>query len=249
MITALIVDDEQKNIMVLQEMLRRYCPSVTVLGTAGNTEQAKNLILEVAPQLIFLDIQMPGGSGFDLLDSIKDLSLEIIFVTAYENYLLKAIRYSALDYILKPVNLEELIAAVYRAEQRLSLKAAAANKQLSLLLDNIRQPEQTQQIAIPVKEGYLIVLVREIIRLQANRGYTEIFHISGKSYLTSKNIKEYEDMLPTTLFCRVHAAHLVNVDFIKVYHRGRGGYIELKNGDTIEVSVRRKEQLLSRFGF
>lgn len=247
MITALIVDDEQKNIIVLQEMLRRYCPSVTVLDTAVNTATAKTLILELKPQLIFLDIQMPGGSGFDLLDSIKDQAVEVIFVTAYENYLLKAIRYSALDYILKPVNLEELIAAVYRAEQRITKQSA--NNQMSLLLHNIRQPEQTQQIAIPVKEGYLIVLVREIIRLQASRGYTEIFHINGKSYLTSKNIKEYEDLLPPSLFCRVHAAHLVNVDFIKVYHRGRGGYIELKTGDTIEVSVRRKEQLLSRFGF
>lgn len=247
MITALIVDDEQKNITVLQEMLRRYCPSVTVIGTAANIEAAKKMILDLAPQLVFLDIQMPGGSGFDLLDSVKGQSLEVIFVTAYENYLLKAIRYSALDYILKPINFEELIAAVYRAEQRLSIQAT--NNQLSLLLHNIRQPEQTQQIAIPVKEGYLIVLVREIIRLQANRGYTEIYHISGKNYLTSRNIKEYEDMLPDSLFCRVHAAHLVNVDFIKIYHRGRGGYIELKNGDTIEVSVRRKEQLLSRFGF
>lgn len=247
MITALIVDDEQKNITVLQEMLRRYCPSVTVLDTAANTATAKTLILELKPQLIFLDIQMPGGSGFDLLDSIKDQAVEVIFVTAYENYLLKAIRYSALDYILKPVNLEELIAAVYRAEQRITKQSV--NNQMSLLLHNIRQPEQTQQIAIPVKEGYLIVLVREIIRLQASRGYTEIFHINGKSYLTSKNIKEYEDMLPSALFCRIHAAHLVNVDCIKVYHRGRGGYLELKNGDTIEVSVRRKEQLLSRFGF
>ncbi len=247
MITALIIDDEQKNITVLHEMLRRYCPSVAVLGTAGNTQQAKNLILELAPQLIFLDIQMPGGSGFDLLDSIKGQAIEIIFVTAYENYLLKAIRYSALDYILKPVNIEELIAAVYRAEQRIAQQSI--NNQMSLLLHNIRQPEQTQQIAIPVKEGYEFILVREIIRLQASRGYTEIFHVGGKSYLTSKNIKEYEDLLPGMLFCRVHAAHLVNVDFIKVYHRGRGGYLELKNGDSIEVSVRRKEQLLSRFGF
>lgn len=245
--TALIVDDEQKNITVLEEMLRRYCPSVTVLGTAANIEAAKKMVLELTPQLIFLDIQMPGGSGFDLLDSIKDQFVEVIFVTAYENYLLKAIRYSALDYILKPVNLEELIAAVHRAEQRIARQSV--NNQMSLLLHNIRQTEQMQQIAIPVKEGYLFVLVREIIRLQASRGYTEIFHISGKSHLTSRNIKEYEELLPASLFCRVHAAHLVNVDFIKVYHRGRGGYIELKNGTTIEVSVRRKEQLLSRFGF
>ncbi|RYD99622.1 MAG: response regulator transcription factor [Sphingobacteriales bacterium] len=247
MITALLIDDEQKNSVVLQEMLRRYCPSVSVLGIAVNTTESSSMIQELQPQLIFLDIQMPGGSGFDLLDSIKGQAIEVIFVTAYDNYLLKAIRYSALDYILKPVNLEELIAAVYRAEQRMA--GQSANKQMSLLLHNIRQPEETQQIAIPVKEGYEFILVREIIRLQASRGYTEIFHTSGKTYLTSKNIKEYEDLLPATLFCRVHAAHLVNVAFIRIYHRGRGGYIELKNGDSIEVSVRRKEQLLSRFGF
>jgi len=247
MITALLVDDEKKNSVVLMEMLKRYCPSVTVLGTATNITEARAQMEQLRPQLVFLDIQMPGGSGFDLLDSLSKHSVEVIFVTAYDSYLLQAIRYSALDYILKPVNLEELIAAVHRATQRISQHQA--QDQLSLLQHNIQHPEQVQKIAIPVKEGYLIILVRDIIRLQAHRGYTEIFHGNGKSHLISRNIKEYEEILPEALFCRVHAAHLVNVDYIKVYHRGRGGYVELNNGDTIEVAARRKEHLLSRFGF
>ncbi len=245
MIHTLLVDDEPGNSDILSTLLTEYCPSVTICGKASNIDEAAHLITTTKPQLIFLDVQMPGGSGFDLLDRISNKYMEVIFVTAYDSFLLKAIRYSAIDYIMKPVNLTELTAAVQRAEERITGKTI--NHQLELLLSNIRQPAQVQRIAIPNKDEYLFVPVADIMRLEAKGAYTEIFVSSNKSYLVSKNIKEYEELLPEAMFCRVHHAHLVNLNFIKAYHKGRGGHIEMQSGVSIEVSVRRKDEFLNRF--
>lgn len=245
MIRTILVDDEPGNSDILTALLTQYCPSILLCGQAGNIDEAVRLISEVSPQLIFLDVQMPGGSGFDLLDRISNKQTEVIFVTAYDSFLLKAIRYSAIDYIMKPINLEELTAAVKRADERLSNKMI--NRQLELLLSNLRQPAQVQRIAIPYKNEYLFVSVADIVRLEAKGSYTEIFLVGNKHYLVSKNIKEYEELLPESLFSRVHNAHLVNLNFIKTYHKGRGGHIEMQSGMSIEVSARRKEEFLSRF--
>ena len=245
MIKAILVDDEQNNSEVLSEIINQYCPSVWICGRATNIDEAEQLINVTNPQLIFLDIQMPGGSGFDLLDRLKNKKTEVIFVTAYNNFLLKAIRYSALDYIIKPINIPELIDAVKRAEERLA--GTSVNNQLELLLSNIKQPAQVQRIAIPYKDEYVFISITDIERLQASGAYTEIFLSNNKTYLVSKNIKEYEELLPANLFCRVHHAHLINLDYIRTYHKGRGGYIEMRSGTSIEVSARRKDDFLSRF--
>jgi len=245
MINTILVDDEKSNSDILAEILRQYCPSVTVLDTCTNIDDAARLITAHNPQLIFLDVQMPNGSGFDLLDRLSTKPLEVIFVTAYDSFLLKAIRYSALDYVLKPVNISEITAAVKRAEERLANKSV--NRQLEVLLANILQPAHTQRIALPSKEGYIFVPITDIMRLEASGAYTTIHTSDGHSYLISKNIREYEELLPASIFCRVHHAHIVNLNFIKIYHKGRGGYIEMTNGTGIEVSVRKKEEFLSRF--
>lgn len=245
MINAILIDDEQKNSEILSEILRRYCPSVSVIGMCTDIIDAEELLAQLNPQLIFLDIQMPGGSGFDLLDRIKHRNIEVIFITAHNDFLLKAIRYSALDYILKPIAIPEIVEAVKRAEERLSGKQMM--HQLELLLTNIQKPVLNQKIAIPYMEGYIFIQMDDIVRLEAKGGYTEIFASNGKSWLVSRNIREYENILPTTVFIRVHHAHLVNFHFVKAYHKGRGGYIEMENGMSIEVSVRKKEAFLARF--
>lgn len=242
---AILVDDEKSNSEILREILKRYCPQVSVMAVCTDITSAMQQIELQKPDLVFLDIQMPNGSGFDLLDRIQQKNMEVIFVTAYDNFLLKAIRYSALDYILKPVNIPELVNAVNRAEKRFAAKTF--NDQLQLLLSNMQKPAQTQKIAIPVKDEYIFVTVSDIVRLEANGAYTEIFTSDGKSFLTSKNMKEYEDLLPETIFCRVHHAHIINMNFVRSYHKGRGGYIQMTNGITIEVSVRKKDEFLSRF--
>ncbi|PZF71307.1 LytR/AlgR family response regulator transcription factor [Taibaiella soli] len=242
---AILVDDEKLNSEILREILKRYCPQVTVIAVCTDIAGAMQEIESQKPELVFLDIQMPNGSGFDLLDRIQQKNMEVIFVTAYDNFLLKAIRYSALDYILKPVNIGEIVNAVSRAEKRLTDRTF--NDQLQLLLSNMQKPTQTQKIAIPVKDEYIFITVSDIVRLEANGAYTEIFTNDGKSFLTSKNMKEYEDLLPESMFCRVHHAHIINMNFVRSYHKGRGGYVQMSNGITIEVSVRKKDEFLSRF--
>ncbi|WP_222165205.1 LytR/AlgR family response regulator transcription factor [Edaphocola aurantiacus] len=245
MIQALLVDDEPKNSEILSEILRRYCPSVSVAGICADIMEAEKMLSEVQPQLIFLDVQMPGGSGFDLLDKIRHQRIEVIFVTAHNDFMLQAIRYSALDYILKPIAIPEIIDAVSRAAERLAGKQMM--QQLELLLSNMQKAAPDQKIAIPHMEGYLFVQISDIMRMEARGAYTEIFGNNGKSWLVSKNIGEYEQILPDALFIRVHHAHLVNLQYVKAYHKGRGGYIEMENGSTIEVSVRRKDAFLDRF--
>lgn len=245
MIKAILVDDEATNTHILAEIIKQYCPSVQLCGTAGNIDEAAQLIDREDPRLIFLDIQMPGGSGFDLLDRIRDKKAAVIFVTAYDNFLLKAIRYSALDYILKPVNIPDLIHAVNRAAER--MHSESGNHQRDLLLSNIRQQDPAQRIAIPYKNEYVFVTIADIMHLEAKGAYTQLFVSDNKTYLVSKNIKEYEELLPEQIFCRIHHAHLVNLNYIKTYHKGRGGYVEMRSGITIEVSVRRKEEFLGRF--
>lgn len=243
MINAVLVDDEPGNSRILAEMLKQYCPSVRVCGSAADMEEAEHLIGDLQPDLLFLDIRMPGGSGFDLLDRVRDTA--VIFVTAYDDFLLRAIRYSALDYIMKPVNIEELKEAVKRAERK--LKDTSMRQQVELLLSNIRQPSHNRKIALPSKEGYQFVALTDIVRLEAKGAYTEVFLNNGRTVLCSRNIKEYEASFPEDMFCRVHNAHLVNLHFIKTYHRGRGGYLEMTNGTSIEVAVRKKEEFLARF--
>lgn len=245
MINAILVDDERHNSEVLSEILKQHCPNVSIAAVCTQITEAEQKINALEPQLLFLDVQMPNGSGFDLLDRLGNKQIEVIFITAYDSFLLKAIRYSALDYIMKPVSITDLVSAVVRAEERISQKLN--NRQLELLLSNIRQPAQTQRIAIPSKDGYIFIPVADMVRLEAQGAYTEIHCKDGKIHITSRNVKEYEEMLPTDMFCRVHHAHLVNLNFIKTYHKGRGGYLEMTNGATIQVSVRRKEELMSRF--
>ena len=245
MIRALIVDDEPKNIRILHGLLQTYCPQVQVVGQANGFHKALELIESSHPDLLFLDIEMPYGNAFDLLEKIMPVKFEIIFVTAFNDYALKAFRYSALDYLLKPVNIDELKAAVAKAEQKLDQKNV--NLQLNNFINNFKKAE-LQKIALPLLDGLLFVPVPEITYLHAKGSYTDVHLHNGEIHTTARTIKDYEDMLSQDTFCRVHHAYLINVNHIKKYSRGRGGLIEMEDGAIIEVSVRRKDEFLSRFG-
>jgi len=244
MINAIIIDDEPGNIRVLKELLQEYCWDVNILGEAGQADEAYKLIQELHPELVFLDIEMPYGNAFDLLDKLMPIDFEVIFVTAFNDYTLKAFRYSALDYLLKPVNLKELRSAVQKAGERLQLKKS--NLQLNNLLSNLRQPDPSaMKLAIPGMETISFIRFDEIIRIEADRGYTRFHMKDGQNVMSSKGIKEYEDILPASLFIRVHNSHIVNLNCIKKYHRGRGGYVEMEDGQMIEVATRRKDKFLA----
>jgi len=245
MITAFIVDDDVKNIRILKGLLEEFCPQVKVIGEAEGIDEGVALIQSVKPALVFLDIEMPYGNGFELLDRLMPVDFEVIFITAFDNYAIKAFKYYALDYLLKPVNIKELLIAVDKVNREIKAKDSL---KLQQFLDKLR-PEWTekQKIAIPGIDGLTFVDIKEVVRMESIGNYTQIFLLNNKKITTSKSLKEFEEMLPESVFFRVHTSHLVNLNYIKRYYKGRGGYIVMDDETRIEVATRRKDSFLSRF--
>ncbi len=239
MIRTLIVDDEKRGRESLQKLLEVYCKNVEVIGLTDSLESAYQFILKENPDLVFLDVEMPQGSGFELLKRFEKINFKTIFVTAHQHYAIKAIKFSAVDYLLKPVDVDELIEAV--------LHVASSGKQnnhhhYSNLLSNLTN-EKSGKIAVPVKDGVAFIDPMDIIRLQADRAYTHIYTITGK-YTASKNIKEYEELLNELNFFRIHNSHLVNLKHVKHFSRMDGYFAQMSDGATVEVSRRKKDQFL-----
>lgn len=242
---AAIIDDEAKSRSILATMLNRYCPEVAVIGEAHNMEEGLRLIQYGEPELIFLDISMPGGSGFELLERIEERSLHIIFITAYDGYAIQAIRKDALDYLLKPVNIGELKAAVNKALERQN-KEKTPNE-FQHIREAMKQETLTKKVAIPNRNGLLFIDLKDIIRLEADGSYTRFHLSSGKSVLSSRLLKEYDTNLPSHLFFRVHHSHIINLDHILFYERGDGGNIVMSDNSSIALSKRKKKGFLERF--
>ena len=252
-ISAIIIDDEQNSRDTLRMMLQAVCPHVRLAGEAKNITLGRKLIEEEKPRLVFLDIQMPGGTGFDLLQSLAQISFQVIFTTAYNEYAVKAFRYSALDYLLKPIHPEDLRQAVAKASGN---EAGQIQQQLELLhayLVPAPQPAPvvdaantaTRKIALPTMEGIHFIAVEDIIWCEALGGYTK-FHIRNAApIVVSRLIKEYEDLFAAQHFIRVHNSSLVNVTHVVKYVKGEGGQVWMADGSEVEVSRRRKEELLA----
>ena len=245
-ITAIIIDDEPGNIVTLEELLKTYCPIIQVEATTLNPLKGLELIHKINPHLVFLDIEMPFINAFDLLDKLAPVTFEVIFITAFNDYAIKAFKYAALDYILKPVNIKELQAAVERTEKRLHEKNI--NTRVASLLGNLKTGNHhLQRIGLTTADGIRFENVSNIMYLEAEGSYTNVYIKGNIKELVSKNLKEFEDILPESLFCRVHHSFIINMHSIKKYYKGRGGYVEMENGASIEISVRRKEEFFSRF--
>lgn len=243
---TIIVDDEPKNVRILNRLLTDFCVGINIIGSAGDANTAFELISKLKPDIVFLDIEIPNGNAFDLLDKLMPISFEIIFITAFESYSLKAFKYSALDYLLKPVSIVDLQNAVSKAKNNSYSKNV--NLQVKSLLHNINSASiGKQKIAIQTLDGFELVKEEEVIRLEAKGNYTEIILKDKSKLLASKSIKDFEDILNTDIFFRIHNSHIVNLNFIKKYHKGRGGYIILEDETNIEVASRRKIEFLSRF--
>jgi len=245
LITAVIVEDEPKNAALLKKMISIYCPQVTVLGEADSIYSAVKVIKSLNPDLVFLDIELRGSNAFHLLDILKPVNFEVIFVSAYDNYLLKAIKYSALDYLLKPVNIEELIAAVNKSLDKVHTQQTS--ERIESLLQNFLAPKPLLTVALPTSFGFDLVNIKDIVRCEAKGGYTLIFTINRKSYMASKTLKEFEDMFPPQDFFRTHHSHMVNMHFIVKYHKGKGGIIEMEDKSMIPLASRRKADFLTFF--
>ena len=246
LIKAIIVEDEARSRKLLESLILGYCPSVTVVGTSANVEDAYQLIISNEIDVVFLDIEMQKETGFDLLSRFKAVTFEIIFTTAFEHYALKAIKMSAIDYLLKPIDVEELKAAVAKVE--LLSKNQEYNKRLSVLMDNkVTKNTSNMQLALPSSDGLTIVLIKDILYLKSDRQYTLFYLKSGDSIMTSKNLGEYEEILSEHNFLRVHHSSLINLTEAKKYIRGEGGSVMMSNGVSIDVSKRKKENFLKFF--
>ena len=240
MIKALLVDDKQPSIELLKYLLQQHCPEINDIATANSVREALQLVKNFQPDILFLDIQMPQQSGFDLLNAVDNWTFEVIFTTAYNEFAIQAIRFSALDYLLKPVDAGELVKAVDRYKAK-RLYAPAGGELYKNFIQNISS--QNRKLALPGTSTIKYVGLDEIIRLQAERNYTKLFFTNGKSFTAAKTLKEYEEVLSSSgSFIRVHRLHLVNYNFIKEYDRE--GLLHLKDGSSVEVSRRKKESLL-----
>lgn len=245
-IRSVIIDDEPGNIVTLRELLKGYCTRVAVAGTASNPVEGLQLIESEKPEIVFLDIEMPYGNAFSMLDKFETISFEIIFITAFNEYAIKAFKYAALDYLLKPVSIPELVAAVERAAQR--LEERNINTRIASLLANLKTEEkQTDKIGLPTKDGFHFEDVDNILFLEAQGSYTYIYLKSNVRDTVSRTLNYFEDILPPDSFCRVHHSYIININYVKKYYKGRGGYVEMENGSMIEISSRKKEDFLSKF--
>jgi two-component system LytT family response regulator len=244
-IRTILIDDEIDSIRILQKLLQKYCPQVHVIGTADGVETGATLIHEHRPDLVLLDIEMTHGNAFDLLNRLQPVNFHVIFVTAFDNHAIRAIKYSAVDYLLKPVNIGELCAAV----EKLSGKLAQKNvlDRVTTLLDHFGGGKlDDQKMAIPTQTGYMFVYFRDILRLEAKGAYT-MFHLTnGEQVMATGIIKDYEDLLPEVIFYRIHNSHIINLNKIKKYQRGRGGFVTMEDDSYLEVASRRRDDFMQR---
>ena len=241
---AILVDDEPDGIRTLKKMLELHCPNVEVAATCSNAIAAKHQIKEVQPDVVFLDIQMPGNSGLELLTELPAKNFEIIFVTAHNEYMLQALQYSAADYLLKPVDEDRLIEAVQRVENR--LEAGKREEMTDVLLHNISKTGNPSEmrLCLPTLKGFIVLKLEEIIYCEAERSYT-VFHLEkNKTVIVSKPLLDYENLLKDTSFLRIHKSFLINLHHVKEYQRGEGGMVIMSDDAEIEVSRRKKDQFL-----
>lgn len=245
MIRSIIVDDEVNNIETLKKMLDVYIPSVELVGEATNIKDAKKIIEEKEPHLIFLDVEMSGGNGFELLESLNKVNFNIVFTTAHAAYAIKAIKYAAMDYLLKPINLGELKVAVEKCANN-ETRHVLVHEQINVLRNN-RQSEgfKFKKIALKSSDGLEFFDTKDVIRCEADRAYCNFHIVGGKSILVSKSMSEYEDILTQSNFIKVHKSNIVNIDHVVKYINGQGGYLVLSDKSQVSVAVRRKEEVLS----
>ncbi len=244
MIKAIIVDDEPYSCESLVTLLERYCPAVKVADICYSGEAALAAIHEQQPQIVFLDIEMPRMNGFEMLEKIPEIKFELIFTTSYDQYAIKAIRFSALDYLLKPIDREELQRAVQKVLQRLQ---SPLPQQMEILLQKIHQPSSpVQKIALPTMEGLQMVALNSIISCVSNSNYTTFLLKNKQRLIVSRPLKEIEEMLEEYSFLRVHNCYVINLNEIDKYIKGEGGYLVMSDGTSVDVSRSKKEVLLAK---
>ena len=247
MIRSIIIEDEDKARSNLMQILSEYCNDVEVVDAQASVKEGINAILKHKPDLIFLDVHMQGETGFDLLEQIGEINFEVIFTTAHNEYAVKAFKFSAIDYLLKPIDIDELVNAVTKAGKKINQDST--KERYDLVLENIKGQKSTfNKIALPTAEGLVFVQVADIIRCEAEDNYTHFFLKDGERFLVSKTIKYFEELLTEQDFFRIHQSHLININHLVEYHKGEGGYAIMSDESSVIVSRRKKEAFLAKLG-
>jgi two-component system LytT family response regulator len=242
-IKAVIVEDEVKGLNNLKNLLDQYCPDIKVVGEADSVEQGVKVLRAKKPDLAFLDISLPDGLVFQLLNQIRPIDFEIIFVTAYEEYAIKACEYSSIGYILKPIDPDVLKEAVARIQDR---RANESDRRFEIFNSYYNNPNAFTKMSISALDGIYFVNIRDIVRFEAEDNYTHIFLKSGERLTASRTIKSYEDMLASFNFYRVHKRHVINLNYMRKFVKGDGGYLVMDDDIQIEVSRRRRPAFMEQ---
>ena len=244
MLKAIIVDDEPYCCEILAAMLESECPKLEIVSICKNGEDALAAIRQHAPDLVFLDVEMPKMNGFEMLEQLSSINFHLIFTTSYDQYALKAIRFSAIDYLLKPIDREELKKAVQKVKERIQ---SPIPQQLEILMQKLRQPSSpVNKIALPTMEGLHMIPIETIVSGESDDNYTNLKLKSGKKLLVTRSLKEIEESLEQHSFIRVHRSYLVNLNEIEKYIKGDGGYLVMSDGTSIDVAKNKKEILLKK---
>lgn len=242
---TLIIEDEEKSRDMLAGIIQKNCPQLNIVGLAKNVKEGVEMVHSLKPELVFLDISMPDGSGFDLLEKVQDQKFELIFATASDQHAIRAIKFSACDYLLKPIDIDELKAAVEKAFKRKNIPPNMEN--LQFLIQQLKRADDNfQKITLPTGNAFEIVNIKDIIRCEADTSYTHFFLSDGRKLMVSAGLKHYEELLPEKDFIRVHHHHLINMNHVVRFLKTDGGYAVMSDGTNIEISRRKKDAFLER---
>ena len=251
-LTALLVDDEERSRSTLQSLLTTYCPSITVVAQANSVESAKKALTTHQPDIVFLDIQMPGGLGFDLLESIQNRDFSVVFVTAHDKYGIKAVKANAIDYLLKPIDVDELRETVDKLmklhqERKGNTKVSDIYRQALIeVTQSFQEQRGSEKIVLPTNDGLIIENLSSIIRIESDNCYTTVVRANQKNIVLSKTIKKFEEILDEKRFVRLHNSHIINIEHLLKFDRRDGGFVVMSDRSTVPVSRRRHQLLLTR---
>ncbi|KFF26902.1 LytR/AlgR family response regulator transcription factor [Chryseobacterium vrystaatense] len=243
MLRAIVIDDNEEIRKKNCTLIKANCPNITIIGQADSVESGIKIIRQLSPDLIFLDIEMPDGNGFDLLQEVSPIKFKVIFITGYEDFAIKAFRFSAIDYLLKPLNADELVEAVKKAEE--SLSKEIFDMKLNNLFANLERPKNLQKLVLKTADRIYSVDIQDIVNCESDKNYTTFYFINSPRLVVSTNLKEYETLLVPFNFFRTHQSHLINMAYFDHFIKKEGGNtIIMKNKTTIPLSVRKKEEFL-----